>query len=284
MDKGKQSDDHQNFLRNIIQTINRQVVGLASTIAFYNLQQLLVNPKTKPLTVTVGGHQYTGSVEVLKRRYLLEKNYWNNYLETSPTEFEKKFLCNNKEESPPPSFEKIADSSPKIKGLSPISEKEEESDPEILKISGFSSNFSSENLFTSSEVEEDQIFAQNNTVLDKKLGKIDPWKPCLNDAVSPKWNDAVSHLHQKAPPKPLPNDVVSPTSTNDVVSSQVALFPPHMQSDAVSPLNDDGPRTLEGARKKQHDVVLMLRQDLDPTRPTNLTAPKWKTTAHKSAL
>jgi hypothetical protein len=46
MDKGKQkieeqstkkttqSDDHQIFLWQIIQTINRQVVGLASTIAF----------------------------------------------------------------------------------------------------------------------------------------------------------------------------------------------------------------------------------------------------------
>jgi hypothetical protein len=220
----------------------------------------------------------------LKRHYLLEKNYWNNYLETSPTESEKKFLYNNKEESPPPGFEKIADSSPKIKGLSPISEKEEESDPEISKISGFSSNFSSENSFTSSEVEEDQNFAQNNTVLDKKLGKIDPWKPCPNDAVSFKWNNAVSCLHQKAPPEPLPNDVVSPTSMNDVVSSQVAPFPSHMQSDAISPLNDDGPRTLKGARKKQHNIVLMLCQDLDPTRPANQTGLKWKNTARKSAL
>jgi hypothetical protein len=136
MDKGKQkieeqstaeestqSDDHQNFLRHIIQTINRQVVGLALTIAFYNLQQLLVNPNTKPLTITVGGFQYTGSVEVLNRHYLLEKNYWNNYLETSPTESEMKFLCNNKKESPPPGFEKIPDLSPKSKELTPISEK-----------------------------------------------------------------------------------------------------------------------------------------------------------------
>jgi hypothetical protein len=51
------------------------MVGLASTIAFYNLQQMLANPNVKPLTVTVGGFQYTGGVEVLKRRYLLEENY-----------------------------------------------------------------------------------------------------------------------------------------------------------------------------------------------------------------
>jgi hypothetical protein len=38
-------------------------MGLASTIAFYNLQQMLDNPNVKPFTVTVGGFQYTGSVE-----------------------------------------------------------------------------------------------------------------------------------------------------------------------------------------------------------------------------
>jgi hypothetical protein len=176
---------------------------------------------------------------------------------------------------------------------------EEESEPEISKISGFSSNLSSENSFTGSEVEEDQIFAQNDTVLDKKLDKNDPWQSCTHDTISPKWNgavspnfhkapfgtsgnnvvsrpyqkaplapspnDAVSRLHQKAPPTPLPNDVVSPTSTNDVVSFKVAPFLPHMQSDAISPLNGVGPRTLEGARKKQHSVVLMLCPYLDPT-------------------
>jgi hypothetical protein len=145
-------------------------VGLASTIAFYNLQQMLGNPNTKPLTVTMGGLQYTGSVEVLKRCYLLEKNYWNQYLESSSTESEKQFLC-KKEESRPPGFEKIEDSSPKSKELLPISEKEEESDQEILKISCFSSNFSSVNSLSGLEVEEDQDFAQNDTILDKNLGK-----------------------------------------------------------------------------------------------------------------
>jgi hypothetical protein len=81
--------------------INGQVVDLASTIAFYNLQQMLGNPNIKPLIVTMGGFQYTCSVEVLKRRYLLEKNYWNKYLESSLIESEKQFLC-KEEESPPP--------------------------------------------------------------------------------------------------------------------------------------------------------------------------------------
>jgi hypothetical protein len=86
------------------------------------------------------------------------------------------------------------------------------------------------------------------------------------------------------PQAPSPNDIVLPTSTNDIVSFKLASFPPHMQSDAVSPPNDDGPRTLEGTRKKQHDVVLMLYPNIDPTRPTNQIGPKWKTTAHKSTL
>ena len=80
-EESTQSNDHQNFLRQIIQKINRQVVGLASTIAFYNLHQMLGNLNTKPLTVIVGGLQYTGSVKVLKRHIYWRKitiiNIWN---------------------------------------------------------------------------------------------------------------------------------------------------------------------------------------------------------------
>jgi hypothetical protein len=50
-------------------------LDLASTIAFYNINLLLHNPQDKPLTIIVGDLQYTGNVELLKRRYLLEENY-----------------------------------------------------------------------------------------------------------------------------------------------------------------------------------------------------------------
>ncbi len=62
-------------MRQILQTINRQVLSLASTIAFYNIHLLLQNPQAKPLTITVGGLQYTGNVEILKPRYLLEEDH-----------------------------------------------------------------------------------------------------------------------------------------------------------------------------------------------------------------
>jgi hypothetical protein len=59
---------------------------LASTIAFYNIHLLLHNPKEKPLTVTVGGLQYTGNVELLKRHYLLKENNWKK---SSPISIEE---------------------------------------------------------------------------------------------------------------------------------------------------------------------------------------------------
>jgi hypothetical protein len=62
-------------MRQILQTINRQVLSLASTIAFYNIHLLLQNPQAKPLTITVGGLQYTSNVELLKRRYLLKEDH-----------------------------------------------------------------------------------------------------------------------------------------------------------------------------------------------------------------
>jgi hypothetical protein len=75
---------------------------------------------------------------VLKRCYLLEKNYLNNYLESSPTESKKQFLC--KRDETPPGFEQVEELSPKSKEMLPISEEEEEEpDPKVLKISGFSS-------------------------------------------------------------------------------------------------------------------------------------------------
>jgi hypothetical protein len=71
----QQSEDLQTIMRQILQTINRQVLGLASTIAFYNLHLLLQNSQAKPLTITVAGLQYTGNVKLLKRHYLLEQDH-----------------------------------------------------------------------------------------------------------------------------------------------------------------------------------------------------------------
>lgn len=61
-------------------TINRQVIDLALTLAFYNLNQDLEKPKEKPLVITVGGLIYTSNAEAFNRTYLLEKKYWKIFL------------------------------------------------------------------------------------------------------------------------------------------------------------------------------------------------------------
>jgi hypothetical protein len=53
----QQSEDLQIILQKILQTINRQVMGLASTIGFYNIHLLLHNPQEKSFTITIGGLQ-----------------------------------------------------------------------------------------------------------------------------------------------------------------------------------------------------------------------------------
>jgi hypothetical protein len=53
-------------------------------MAFYNLHQSLQNPEEKPLVITVGGLQYTGNKEALKRTYLLEQKYGKKFLSLPP--------------------------------------------------------------------------------------------------------------------------------------------------------------------------------------------------------
>ena len=59
--------------------IDRQVLSLASFVAFFNLRQLISNSEEKPLTIIVGGLQYIGNAEILKRHYILEEKYWRNF-------------------------------------------------------------------------------------------------------------------------------------------------------------------------------------------------------------
>jgi hypothetical protein len=48
---------------------------LTSTIDFYNLHQSITKLDEKPLTVIVGYVRYTRNVQMLRRRYELEKGY-----------------------------------------------------------------------------------------------------------------------------------------------------------------------------------------------------------------
>jgi hypothetical protein len=79
-----------NLLSVISKTIDRQVLGLATTIAWYNHHRLIVFPKDNLFEVTVGGLRYTGDLERLEDCYNKEENYWKRFSEKSSEE--KRFL------------------------------------------------------------------------------------------------------------------------------------------------------------------------------------------------
>ncbi|XP_059431498.1 uncharacterized protein LOC132165000 [Corylus avellana] len=108
----KQDSDEENreYMREILQTINRQSLGLASSVAFYNLHLIISNPHEELLKVTVGGSKFTGDFETLKKCYLLEQKYWKEFFATpfdaSPS------VDLQSQNSPPPGFDVVGESSP----------------------------------------------------------------------------------------------------------------------------------------------------------------------------
>jgi hypothetical protein len=76
-----------NLLSVISKTIDRQVLGLATTIAWYNYHRSIVFPKDNLFEVTVGGLRYTGDLERLEDCYNKEEKYWKKF-----SEKEKRFL------------------------------------------------------------------------------------------------------------------------------------------------------------------------------------------------
>jgi hypothetical protein len=84
-------EDSEIPLSEIYNTIHKQMIGLASSVAFYNLQQTLQKPEEKPLVIIVGGLQYTGNQENLKRTCLLEQKYWTKFLSLPVDNYDKNF-------------------------------------------------------------------------------------------------------------------------------------------------------------------------------------------------
>jgi hypothetical protein len=58
-----------NLLSVISKTIDRQVLGLATNIAWYNHHRIIVFPKDNLFQVTVGALRYTGNLERLGDLY-----------------------------------------------------------------------------------------------------------------------------------------------------------------------------------------------------------------------
>jgi hypothetical protein len=75
-----------NLLSVISKTIDKQVLGLATTIAWYNHHRLIVFPKDNLFEVTVGGLRYTGDLERLEDHYNKEEKYWKRLSEKSSKE------------------------------------------------------------------------------------------------------------------------------------------------------------------------------------------------------
>ena len=70
-----------NLLLVISKTIDRQVLGLATTIAWNNHHRLIVFPKDNLFEVTIGGLRYTGDLERLEDHYNKEEKFWKRFSE-----------------------------------------------------------------------------------------------------------------------------------------------------------------------------------------------------------
>jgi hypothetical protein len=74
----EKKDRHlRNLLLVISKTIDRQVLGLSTFIAFYNNHRSIAYLTDKLLQVTVGGLRYTGKLERLEHRYKVEDKYYS---------------------------------------------------------------------------------------------------------------------------------------------------------------------------------------------------------------
>jgi hypothetical protein len=69
-------------MKEILQTINKQSLGLASSVAFYNLHLIISNPHEELLKINIGGSKFIGDFETLKNCYVLKQKYWMDFFAT----------------------------------------------------------------------------------------------------------------------------------------------------------------------------------------------------------
>ena len=74
-EKDDSEKENRKHMREILQTINRQSLGLASSVAYYNLHLIISNPHEELFKITVVGSKFTGDFETSKKCYLLEQKY-----------------------------------------------------------------------------------------------------------------------------------------------------------------------------------------------------------------
>ena len=66
-EKDDSEEENKEYMREILQTINRQSLGLTSFVAYYNLHQIISNPHEKLLKITIGGSKFIRDFETLKK-------------------------------------------------------------------------------------------------------------------------------------------------------------------------------------------------------------------------
>jgi hypothetical protein len=109
-EKDDSKEENREFMKEILQTINKQSLGLTSSIAFYNLDLIISNSHEELLRIIVGGSKFTRDFETLKKCYLLEQKYWKDFFATP---FDASPLVDlQSQNSPLPGFDIVDESSP----------------------------------------------------------------------------------------------------------------------------------------------------------------------------
>jgi hypothetical protein len=202
-DKGEKDDseeENREYMREILQTINRQSLGLASSVAYYNLHLIISNPHEELLKITVGRSKFTGDFDTLKKCYLLEQKYWKNLFQTP---FDASPLVDlQSQNSTPPDFDIVDESSP-IKGTVSGSSWDENNsrvdefhDFDFLYLKNNSRIFSTKNICSKVFLGENNSIDQNCIVLINRERENSPRSETLNGTIPNNWNDAVQAFSQ----------------------------------------------------------------------------------------
>jgi hypothetical protein len=189
-EKDDSEEENREYMREILQTINRQSLGLASFVAYYNLHQIISNPQEELLKITIGGSKFTGDFETLKKCYLLEQEYWKN-LFTTPLNASPSLDLQSQ------NFDIVGESSP-IKGTVSGSSwdgnnsgVDEFIESDFLFLKNNSKIFSAKNHCSEVFSGEDNPVDQNGNVLMNRGRENPPRSEKLNGTVPGNWNDAV---------------------------------------------------------------------------------------------
>ena len=69
------------MLKLIFQTIHRQVLGLVTSVSYYNYHQNIAYPDEPPFWVRIGGLPFTGDIHHVHEDFVLQEKYLDSYTE-----------------------------------------------------------------------------------------------------------------------------------------------------------------------------------------------------------